>query len=205
MNSRLDLREKKRKINRIYNISITVVCVLIIIVAFNIFSGNDEKQSSTKIPQTNQTKASANKKTTTNGNEIKSDGSINKEDGAEDEASSVPEFVKIEGSGDKNVLNTYTSESWKPIGTEQTGVHTISYEKGSTDWNEMTKAIAYGAGIDEASMHLWWLSNGGTPTTAIGTVSAGNNPQSYRVYIEWVDGEGWKPIKVEELKVNDKR
>ena len=37
----------------------------------------------------------------------------------------------------------------------------------------MTKAIAYGAGIDEASMHLWWLNNGGTPNTAIGTVSAG--------------------------------
>ena len=32
-----------------------------------------------------------------------------------------------------------------------------------------------------------------------------NNPQSYRVYIEWVDGEGWKPVKVEELKENDKR
>ena len=123
----------------------------------------------------------------------------------EEETSNVPEFVKVEGSGDANVVNTYISESWKPIGTEQTGVHTTSYEKGSTDWNEMTKAIAYGAGIDEASIHLWWLNNGGTPNTAVGTVSAGDNPQSFRVYIEWVDGEGWKPTKVEELKVNDKR
>lgn len=198
MNSRLDLREKKRKINRIYNISITVVCVLIVIVAIAIFTGNDVEKTSTETTHLNPA-------TDKNRNDTESTNSKNEEVIKDKEASTEPELVKVEGSGDKNVLNTYTSESWKPVGTEQTGVHTISYEKGSTDWNEMTKAIAYGAGIDETSMHLWWLSNGGTPTTAIGTVSAGNNPQSYRVYIEWVDGAGWKPIKVEELKVNDKR
>ena len=140
-----------------------------------------------------------------NTNETESVEPTNEEVVKEEETSTEPELVKVEGGNDSNVLNTYTSESWKPIGTEQTGVHTTSYQKGSTDWNEMTKAIALGAGIDEASMHLWWLNNGGTPNTAIGTVSAGNNPQSYRVYIEWVDGEGWKPVKVEELKKNDKR
>lgn len=201
MNSRLDLREKKRKINRIYNISITVVCVLIVIVVSTIFTGNGVEKTSTETTQLNPDTDKKN----TNRNDTESTNSKNEEVIKDKEASTEPELVKVEGSGDKNVLNTYTSESWKPVGTEQTGVHAISYEKGSTDWNEMTKAIAYGAGIDEASMHLWWLSNGGTPATAIGTVSAGNNPQSYRVYIEWVDGAGWKPIKVEELKVNDKR
>ncbi len=200
MNSRLDLRDKKRKINRIYNISIAVICVLIVIVAITIFTGNDMEKTSTEPTKSNQIDANTDKNTV-NTNETEPVEDVKEEE----EASTEPELVKVEGSGDKNVVNTYTSESWKPIGTEQTGVHRISFEKGSTDWNEMTKAIAYGAGIDEASMHLWWLNNGGTPNSAVGTVSAGNNPQSFRVYIEWIDGEGWKPIKVEELKENDKR
>lgn len=197
MNSRLDLRDKKRKINRIYNISIAVICVLIVIVAITIFTGNDMEKTSTEPTKSNQIAANTDK------NIVNTNKTEPVEE--EEEASTEPELVKVEGSGDKNVVNTYTSESWKPIGTEQTGVHTISFKKGSTDWNEMTKAIAYGAGIDEASMHLWWLNNGGTPNSAVGTVSAGNNPQSFRVYIEWIAGEGWKPIKVEELKENDKR
>ncbi len=204
MNSRLDLRDKKRKVNRIYNISIAVVCVLIVIVGFTIFTGNDVSQTSKEQPKSTQTKTTTHEKNVST-NETESVEPTNEEVVKEEETSTEPELVKVEGGNDSNVLNTYTSESWKPIGTEQTGVHTTSYQKGSTDWNEMTKAIALGAGIDEASMHLWWLNNGGTPNTAIGTVSAGNNPQSYRVYIEWVDGEGWKPVKVEELKKNDKR
>ena len=204
MNSRLDLRDKKRKINRIYNIAIAVVCVLIVLVAFTIFTGKDVSQTSKEQTKSTQTKTTTDEKTV-NTNETDIVEPTNEEVVKEEKASTEPELVKVEGGDDSNVLNTYTSESWKPVGTEQTGVHTTTYQKGSTDWNEMTKAIAYGAGIDEASMHLWWLNNGGAPNTAIGTVSAGENPQSYRVYIEWVDGEGWKPVKVEELKKNDKR
>lgn len=202
MNSRLDLREKKRKINRIYNIAITVVLLLIVIVSISIFTGGVEptSQETNKTIKTNQANTAVNKMGTET-----VEANVQKETPEEKETSTVPEFKKVEGSGDENVLNTYISESWKPVGTAQTGAHTISFQKGSIDWNEMNKAIAYGAGINEESMHLWWLSNGGAPNTAIGTVSAGDNPQSYRVYIEWVDGEGWKPTKVEELKKNDKR
>ena len=209
MNSRLDLREKKRKVNKIYNVSITIVCALIVIVAITIFTGNDVENTAKESAQSITTEESINKNTETNeetkavevtSEEIEEEEVVKEED---EKTESEPELVKIAGSGDQNVLNTYTSDSWKPIGTEQTGVHTTQFEKGSTDWNEMTKAIAYGAGIDEASMRLWWLKNGGSPNAAIGTVSAGQNPQSYRVHIEWVDGEGWKPVKVEELKQND--
>lgn len=203
MNSRLDFREKKRKINRIYNIAITVVLLLIVIVSITIVTGNDVEQTAQETKDTAQTNKTSQTNTEVDHKETDAVESI--EQVEEEEISNVPEFVKVEGSGDTNVVNTYISESWKPIGTEQTGVHTTSFEKGSVDWNEMTKAIAYGAGIDEASMHLWWLNNGGASNTAVGTVSAGDNPQSFRVYIEWIDGEGWKPTKVEELKDNDKR
>jgi cytoskeletal protein RodZ len=217
LNSRLDLRDKKRKINKIYNISITIVCVLIVIVAITIFTGNDVEKTPKESAQSIKTEQSINNKTETKEEantveatseegveeDIVKEEDVVKEE--EEKTHSEPELVKIAGSGDENVLNTYTSDSWKPIGTEQTGAHTTQFQKGSADWNEMTRAIAYGAGIDEASIHLWWLGNGGSPNTAVGTVSAGNNPQSYRVHIEWVDGEGWKPVKVEELKQNNRR
>ena len=90
------------------------------------------------------------------------------------------------------------------MGTEQTGEHTTNYNSNSTDWKEMERALAYGAGIDENNLSVWWIGNGGAPNKAIGTVSPKDKSATFRVYIEWVDGEGWKPSKVEKLIKNDK-
>ncbi|MGG4155652.1 YrrS family protein [Peribacillus muralis] len=221
MGSRFNQRDQKRKVNKIYNIAITIVSVLIVIVAITIFLSDGGTKAD---PTTTEPKQIADKdkgkvdkpagKVEEKDSEKEADEDLKakeeSEEGAtEDEEASDEggdaELVEVEGSGDGNVAATYTSEAWKPVGTEQSGDHTASFQKDSVDWNEMRKAIALGAGIDEGSMKLWWLQNGGSPNTAIGTVSAGDNPKTYRVHIEWVDGSGWKPEKVEELKVNDKR
>lgn len=235
MGSRFNQRDQKRKVNKIYNIAITIVSILIVIVAVSIFlsdDGTDSKKATTEPKQVAETekgkvvdKPSGKEEETDSEKEdavgdseateedaekedskaTEEDAEEKAEDDADPEKAGDAELVEVEGSGDGNVASTYTSESWKPVGTEQSGEHTTSFEKGSVDWNEMSKAIASGAGIDEGSMKLWWLQNGGSPTTAIGTVSEGDNPKTFRVYIEWVDGSGWKPVKVEELKTNDKR
>ncbi|WP_336864775.1 YrrS family protein [Peribacillus frigoritolerans] len=235
MGSRFNQRDQKRKVNKIYNIAITIVSILIVIVAVSIFlsdDGTDSKKATTEPKQVAETekgkvvdKPSGKEEETDSEKEdavgdseateedaekedskaTEEDAEEKAEDDANPEKAGDAELVEVEGSGDGNVASTYTSESWKPVGTEQSGEHTTSFEKGSVDWNEMSKAIASGAGIDEGSMKLWWLQNGGSPTTAIGTVSEGDNPKTFRVYIEWVDGSGWKPVKVEELKTNDKR
>ncbi|WP_199880589.1 YrrS family protein [Bacillus massiliglaciei] len=227
MGTRFDRRDKERKVNKVYNIAISVVSVLIVIVALSIILTNkdsgSEKASNeeTKQEQTNtDNPKSETQKEVGKGEDPKEDKSEADEEKAEapdetdneekaDEDEETTEksdsLVEIEGSGDSNVKATYSDPAWQPVGTEQTGQHTTSFDKGSTDWNEMSKAIAYGAGINAGTMRIWWLQNGGSPTTAIGTVSDGDNPQTYRVYIEWVDGEGWKPVKVEELRQNDKR
>ncbi|MEI2472200.1 YrrS family protein [Peribacillus frigoritolerans] len=235
MGSRFNQRDQKRKVNKIYNIAITIVSILIVIVAVSIFlsdDGTETKKATTEPKQVAETekgkvvdKPSGKEEETDSEKEDavgdseateedaeKEDSKATEEDAeekAEDDADSEKagdaQLVEVEGSGDGNVASTYTSESWKPVGTEQSGEHTTSFEKGSVDWNEMSKAIASGAGIDEGNMKLWWLQNGGSSTTAIGTVSEGDNPKTFRVYIEWVDGSGWKPVKVEELKTNDKR
>ncbi|MGE7605439.1 YrrS family protein [Peribacillus frigoritolerans] len=235
MGSRFNQRDQKRKVNKIYNIAITIVSILIVIVAVSIFLSDDDtetKKATTEPKQVAETekgkvvdKPSAKEEETDSEKEdavgdseateedaekedskaTEEDAEEKAEDDADPEKTGDAELVEVEGSGDGNVASTYTSESWKPVGTEQSGEHTTSFEKGSVDWNEMSKAIASGAGIDEGNMKLWWLQNGGSPTTAIGTVSEGDDPKTFRVYIEWVDGSGWKPVKVEELKTNDKR
>ncbi|MCU6600505.1 YrrS family protein [Peribacillus frigoritolerans] len=235
MGSRFNQRDQKRKVNKIYNIAITIVSILIVIVAVSIFlsdDGTETKKATTEPKQVAETekgkvvdKPAVKEEETDSEKEdavgdseateedaekedskaTEEDAEEKAEDDADPEKAGDAELVEVEGSGDGNVASTYTSESWKPVGTEQSGEHTTSFEKGSVDWNEMSKAIASGAGIDEGSMKLWWLQNGGSPTTAIGTVSEGDNPKTFRVYIEWVDGSGWKPVKVEELKTNDKR
>ncbi|WP_260284761.1 YrrS family protein [Peribacillus aracenensis] len=230
MGSRFNQRDQKRKVNKIYNIAITIVSILIVIVAVSIFlsdDGTDSKKATTEPKQIADTdsgkvadkpagkeeETDSEKEDAVGDSKAKEEGSKateedaedKAEDGADPEKAGDAELVEVDGSGDGNVASTYTSEGWKPVGTQQSGEHTTSFDKGSVDWNEMSKAIASGAGIDEGSMKLWWLQNGGSPSTAIGTVSEGDNPKTYRVYIEWVDGSGWKPVKVEELKTNDKR
>ncbi|TKH16002.1 DUF1510 family protein [Peribacillus simplex] len=244
MGSRFNQRDQKRKVNKIYNIAITIVSILIVIVAVTIFlsdDGTETKKATTEPKQIADTDSGkvadkpAGKKEETDSEKedavgdseateedaeedskateedaekdkaTEEDGEEKAEDGADPEKAGDADLVEVEGSGDGNVAATYKSEGWKPVGTEQSGEHTTSFEKGSVDWNEMSKAIANGAGIDEGSMKLWWLQNGGSPNTAIGTVSEGDDPKTFRVYIEWVDGSGWKPVKVEELKTNDKR
>ncbi|MDP1417496.1 YrrS family protein [Peribacillus simplex] len=242
MGSRFNQRDQKRKVNKIYNIAISIVSILIVIVAVTIFlsdDGTETKKATTEpkqIADTDQEKVvdkPAGKEEETDSEKedavgdseateeeaeedskateeedskaTEEDAEEKAEDGADPEKAGDAELEEVESSGDGNVAAAYTSEDWKPVGTEQSGEHTTSFEKGSVDWNEMSKAIASGAGIDEGSMKLWWLQNGGSSNTAIGTVSEGDNPKTFRVYIEWVDGSGWKPVKVEELKTNDKR
>ncbi|MGE7587327.1 YrrS family protein [Peribacillus sp. NPDC101480] len=235
MGSRFNQRDQKRKVNKIYNIAITIVSILIVIVAVTIFlsdDGTETKKATTEPKQIADTDSGkvadkpAGKKEETDSEKedavgdseatteedaeedskaTEEDSEEKAEDGADPEKAGDADLVEVEGSGDGNVAATYKSEGWKPVGTEQSGEHTTRFDKGSVDWNEMSKAIASGAGIDEGSMKLWWLQNGGSSNTAIGTVSEGDNPKTFRVYIEWVDGSGWKPVKVEELKTNDKR
>lgn len=214
MGSRFNQRDQKRKLNKIYNIAITIVSILIVIVATTIFLSNDgSTEKATPEPkqvnEKNQKKAEKTEEkedaTSVKEDEDSEEDSEASESETDEEKDKDAELVEVEESSDSNVAKAYTSESWKPVGTEQSGEHTTSFEKDSVDWNEMRKAIALGAGVDEGSMKLWWLQNGGSPNAAIGTASDGDDSQTYRVHIEWEDGSGWKPVKVEELKENDKK
>ncbi|WP_035322529.1 YrrS family protein [Peribacillus kribbensis] len=216
--TRID-KTKQRKANRIYNILIVVVSVLIISVAAVIFLGKDE-QASNNAPKKHAAQQTKEKKADTTSTKKKDNQKAEKDeseqnaDNQADLSGQAPEAGAGEADAskdvevpadDSNVKKAYKNDSWKPVGTTQQGEHVAKYDQGSQDWNEMEKALAYGAGINPDNITVWWIQNNGSPNSAVGTVSAKDNDQAYRVFIDWVDGQGWKPVKVELLKVNDKK
>src|SRR5699024_11189719 len=99
---------------------------------------------------------------------------------------------------DNNVSKAYTG-NWKPVGTIQDGPHTTNYNNGSIDRKEIKEAVSIATGVDENQMIEHWIGNGGDQKV-IATIQDQTDSVFYRVYLEWIDEEGWKPTKVEQLK-----
>lgn len=209
--SRSTYRAKRKKTNIILNSLIVIVLALIFFVAYTIFLSGDDKAA----PKKEDTKTTANqasekedKDTEKNdaAQETEAENDTEEKSTPDSEETSAPaqedesQAVITEGDGTTNVLRTIENPAWKPVGTAQTGEHTPVYDETHVDWQEMLKAVSYATGLEESNMTLHWL--GRNKTTGIGSfsiVSSKDNQQKYNVYLEWVDGGGWKPTKVEEL------
>lgn len=206
-------RSKRRKTNLILNSLIVVVILLIGIVSFNIFFSNDEgaaDQNDVAAPSGKDDSKDTGKKNDLKDSDKNEDSATEDteseeadEESAEDEELSEP--IVTEGGSDANVKQTIENPEWKPVGTTQSGEHNTVFDQNAVDWQEMILAYSYATGIDKNNMTVWWNENGGAPNTAVGTISEKGSDQTFRVSIQWVDGEGWKPVKVEELIENDKR
>ncbi|MEH7354204.1 YrrS family protein [Neobacillus drentensis] len=213
-NSRSGYRAKRKKTNLVLNSLIVIVLLLIIFVAYNIFaSGSDDKAAPKKQEPKTEQKETTHKETATKEKKAKVDKKVNKDDRSTDnttdddqesEEASTPEkadesqAVASDGGSSANVLKTIQNPSWKPVGTTQSGEHKPTYS--GVDWDEMLNAISYATGLDQSNMKVYWLgSDKSTSNASIGTVYSNDKQEKYRVFIKWVDGEGWVPTKVEEL------
>lgn len=223
--SRYHRRTKKKKTNIILNGLIGLVLLLIIVVSINIFfGGNDDEKAEQNVEETKGETSTAPEETedessqvtedeTTEENEAETeqgsavDSDENEEESDEEEADEEEidenevdeesaEAVVTDGGSDPNVIKTLVNPAWKPIGTVQTGEHHNSYD--GVDWDEMVDAISYATGISEDQMTIQFLGNNG-PNKSVGTIYTKGKTEIYRVYIEWVDGQGWKPTQVEQL------
>jgi len=204
--TRYNQRSKRRKTNLILNGLIGIVLVLIIVVSAIIFLGDDDK-ATTETKKENSIEASkssdgaeesdASKVTEEEDTELAEEESSNsKESSASNEETNDNEAVVTEGGSDDNVVRTIVNPNWKPIGTVQTGEHSAVY--GGVDWDEMVSAIEYATGLSKDNMTIKFLGNNGENKSK-GTVFSKDKTEIYRVSIEWVDGQGWKPVLVEEL------
>lgn len=222
--SRYHRRTKKKKTNIILNGLIGFVLLLIIVVSINIFfGGNDDERAEQNIEETKSesSKASEEKQDESSsqvtedkaseaeaeaGTETEQSSSDvsgeNEEEADEEEADEeevdeeAAEAVVTDGGSEPNVIKTIVNPAWKPVGTVQTGEHHNSYD--GVDWDEMVDAITYATGLSEDQMTIQFLGNNG-PNKSVGTVYTKGKAEIYRVYIEWVDGQGWKPTRVEQL------
>ncbi|MFC0415788.1 DUF1510 family protein [Cytobacillus solani] len=223
--SRSELRGKRRKTNLVLNMLIGLVILLIIFVSVKIFFGGNDENASEKEQKieskqdekdidTEENKNSAidenkDEKQTESETENTDESEENSADTeADDEIDPIPaneeEAVVTEGGSNENVKKTIENPSWNPIGTTQTGEHYAVYDKESVDWAEMLQAISYATGVDQSNMNVWFLGNNGF-NKSVGTITTKDQKQIYRVYIDWVDGQGWKPTKVEELNEVEKK
>lgn len=206
--SRSGNRAKRKKTNLVLNGLIVLVLALIIFVAYNIFSsGNNnattKKDSSTTAQKQALHKESKKNNTATTGN---NNSDTTSSVGGQTAEASTPgtvdqsQAVVTNGGSTPNVTKTIENPDWKSVGTSQSGQHTTVYDSSSTDWQEMLSAISYATGIDQSNMTVWFLGRDkSTGNGSVGTVSSKDTKQKYKVYIQWVDGQGWKPTKVEQL------
>lgn len=215
--------KKKNRSNSILNMMIGLVFTLILITGAFIFLDNgedsaaepekveiatdteqqtsEEEDSTTEDAAKEQEKADAeaDAKEETEA-EAESAEKENKPEETEEGTVTVGGKITREESNDPIVEETVINTSWEPVGTSQSGNHVSVYQKGSVDWNEKIKALSYATGLNESDMYIMMIKNGGGPQQSIGVVQSKDQSQKYRVHLEWVDSEGWKPVKMDVLK-----
>lgn len=203
--SRMNRKKGQNRSNKILNTLTVIVVLLIIIVAIPIFtnSKNDkadqviEKKPLTKEEMVGSASSEPLKEDAEQVEVLKvtENEEVHTEPIAE-EASGVLKYV---ASDDANIIETVIDSSWSPIGTTQTGEHVSLYDGTSADWNEKKQALAYAVGFSEESLNFKRVKNGGSAQKSVGILSTKNGEEKYRVFIEWVDGQGWKPVQVDVL------
>ncbi|QFQ26937.1 YrrS family protein [Bacillus thuringiensis] len=92
-----------------------------------------------------------------------------------------------------------TNPSWKPIGTEQGAKPDMKFKEGTVDWSEMKKAISYAVDVPESQLIFDFIGNNGN-NKAYGNVRDKQSNKKYKVNIDWVENQGWKPASVQVVK-----
>ncbi|WP_163151943.1 DUF1510 family protein [Anoxybacillus sp. MB8] len=198
MSSRFAKRSKQRKVNRLLNTFIAIVFALILFFGWKWLFADDRSPKETNAsPQLAPVEVETNEPSN---DEQPSETEIETNEQPND---NVEETVVDDPNS--NVIREIVNPSWQPIGTTQSEPHVTQYDKNSVDWKEMLDAISYATGISSSDLIVWFIGNGGSPNHAVATVSKKDKTEHYKVFIEWVTDEGWKPTKVQQLKEIERR
>lgn len=196
---------RNKKLDKLLNVLIGVVVVLIIITATYVFKWQDDAEQTVKDEPAQEEKDDNKEVDKEPVKEDEKDLAV-EEDQAEEEHGSQPEENQQEQgepeestSDNPNVEKVITNKNWQPTPTTQTGQHVSSYDSSSVDWTEKVATVTGVTGINQDNMIIWRMQNNGGPNSSIATVSTKDKTQMYRVSMEWVDNEGWLPVKLEQL------
>lgn len=188
-------RHNKRRKNRQKLIFFSILGVFFFVILFSlIVFGNREKPEETN---SEEDKEVTSIETEERSDEDSSQSEI-EESGGLDEIIDIGdiEVEQVPPTRD-DVIEAFKAD-WPPSGTIQEGPHTTDYSNGSQDRIEIKRAVSYVTGIPEDDMIEWHVGNGGEQKV-IATVSNRAKTEYYRVYLDWIDGEGWKPTLNERI------
>ncbi|MED2013110.1 YrrS family protein [Bacillus wiedmannii] len=123
-----------------------------------------------------------------------------------EEKQKAEKSVKMNGNENKEGEKTasqekgsQTNSSWKPIGTVQGAKPEMKFKEGTVDWSEMKKAISYAVDVPESQLIFDFIGNNGD-NKAYGNVRDKQSNKKYKVDIDWVENQGWKPASVQVVK-----
>lgn len=156
---------------------------------------SDPNNESASDNESSETDENADEEETTDSSEQSSNEAENTQSNETEEANT--ENTESVESEDPLVEDAYTAD-WPAVGTEQSGEHTTDFSDGSQDRTEINQAVRSVTGLQAGNMIEWWIGGSGSDEVTA-TVSDSNQSQVYRVSLQFIEGEGWKPTLVEEL------
>ncbi|PDY82973.1 YrrS family protein [Bacillus cereus] len=203
--SRFQAKQQNRRNKGIFNIAFSVVLVTVGIVTYQLFFTSDTSEKA--IAQEKKATKIEEKK-----NEDKEAAKIEEKKNGDKETAHLEEKQKVEEpvktnenenkEGEKTISQekgSQTNPSWKPIGTEQGAKPAMKFKEGTADWNEMKKAISYAVDVPESQLIFDFIGNNGN-NKAYGNVRDKQSNKKYKVDIDWVENQGWKPVSVQVVK-----
>ncbi|MEC2373605.1 YrrS family protein [Bacillus thuringiensis] len=203
--SRFQEKQQNRRQKAIFNIAFTLILVTVGIVTYQLFTASNTSKKA--IAQDKETAKIEEKKT-----EDKETAKIEEKKTEDKEAAQLEEKSKAEKSvktnGNENneeekaasqEKGSQTNPSWKPIGTEQGAKPEMKFKEGTVDWSEMKKAISYAVDVPESQLIFDFIGNNGN-NKAYGNVRDKQNNKKYKVNIDWVENQGWKPASVQVVR-----
>ncbi|MED2209286.1 YrrS family protein [Bacillus thuringiensis] len=190
--SRFQEKQQNRRQKAIFNIAFTLILVTVGIVTYQLFTASNTSK-----------KAIAQEKKATKIEEKKTE---DKEAAQLEEKSKAEKSVKTNGNENNEEekaasqeKGSQTNPSWKPIGTEQGAKPEMKFKEGTVDWSEMKKAISYAVDVPESQLIFDFIGNNGN-NKAYGNVRDKQNNKKYKVNIDWVENQGWKPASVQVVR-----
>ncbi len=216
--SRFQEKQQNRRQKAIFNIAFTLVLVTVGIVTYQLFTPSntstkaiaqekkvkkiEEKKAEDKETVKIEEKKAEDKETA----KIEEKKAEDKETAKIEEKSKTEKSVKTNGTENNEEEKTASQEkgsqtnpSWKPIGTEQGAKPEMKFKEGTVDWSEMKKAISYAVDVPESQLIFDFIGNNGN-NKAYGNVRDKQNNKKYKVNIDWVENQGWKPVSVQVVR-----
>ncbi|EZH67947.1 hypothetical protein DH09_08510 [Bacillaceae bacterium JMAK1] len=192
--SRNDLR-KKRTMNRIMNVSIGVVVVLIGFFMYHLLFSSSDEVADEEEPAPEQVETDDEENDDAIEEESDSEEELSEEELTEPiEEDEVSEDVEENDSDNNAPLGPPEDGNFEPVGTEQESLD-FTFTEGTQNRSEMMRAIEYATGIPESDWdYLDRIENNGGVGQALGRIFY--EGVQYEVEMEWVEGEGWMPLDV---------